>query len=483
MAQKAGLKKNEIISVKICAVIIAGGSGTRLWPLSRTMYPKQFLSLNQEATMLQLTVERLADLNIDEIIVICNEDHRFLAAEQLKNCNVNHQIILEPVGRDTAPAVGISALYAGEESLLLVLPADHIVEDQLEFTKSVFSGVELAKQDKLVTFGVVPQDSNTGYGYIKKGIGFDQGYKVDAFIEKPSKIIAEEYVKSGDYLWNSGMFLFKASKFLAELKKFRSDIYDCCIKSSLANERDLDFLRIDKECFSSCPSQSIDYAVMEKTKDSIVIPMSAGWNDLGSWSSLWDVAGKNADGNFVQGDVITLNSKNSFIKSDKILVSTIGVDNLVVIASKDVVLVSHKDHVEDVKLIAGQLKKLKRTELDFHREVYRPWGKYECIDSGEGYQVKRITVNSGAKLSLQMHHYRAEHWIVVSGVARVTRDHEVFDLSVNESTYIPVGATHSLENYGLKVLELIEVQSGSYLGEDDIVRFEDIYGRDIKKKK
>ena len=461
----------------ICAVVMAGGSGTRLWPISRATHPKQFLALDGDATMLQETMGRLADLNIDSSVTICNEEHRFFVAEQLREIDQLGSIILEPAGRNTAPAIALAALTSKDDPLLLVLAADHVIKDAAAFNRAVSDAIPLAESGKLVTFGVVPTEAHTGYGYIKRGADKGTGFDVDQFVEKPTAEVAEGYVDSGEYYWNSGMFLFKASRYLEELQKFRPDIYAACELSVQGVEPDLDFLRVDKAAFEACSSESVDYAVMEKTADAMVVPMDAGWRDIGSWSSLWDVSNKDADGNAVQGDVMLHASTNSYVRASDQLVAAVGVDNLVVVATKDVVMVADKDSVQDVKLIAQKLKEQARSEWELNREVYRPWGKYDSIDSGERYQVKRITVKPGAKLSVQMHHHRAEHWIVVSGTAKVTKGDDTFLLTENQSTYIPVGVVHALENPGKFELELIEVQSGTYLGEDDIVRFEDLYGR------
>ena len=463
----------------ICAVIMAGGSGTRLWPVSRANHPKQFLALHGGDTMLQSTVKRLEGLNVESSITICNEEHRFFVAEQLREIDKLGSIILEPVGRNTAPAIALAALSSkdDEDPMLLVLAADHVIQDKAAFTKAVSDAIPLAESGKLVTFGVVAHEPNTGYGYIKRGAPQGVGFAVDKFVEKPTLKIATEYLESGDYFWNSGMFLFKASRYLEELNKHRSDIYDAVSLSMEDVAQDNDFSRVNKPAFDACPSESIDYAVMEKTEHAVVVPIDAGWSDIGSWSSLWDISKKDLNGNSVHGDVILHETNNSYVRTDGKLVAAIGVDDLVIVSTKDVLVVAHKDSDQDVKKIAEQLKQTKRTEWELHREVYRPWGKYDSIDSGDRYQAKRITVKPGAKLSVQMHHHRAEHWIVVSGTARVTNGEKKFLLSENESTYIPVGAVHALENPGKVDLELIEVQTGSYLGEDDIVRFEDKYGR------
>jgi mannose-1-phosphate guanylyltransferase len=464
--------------MSICAVIMAGGSGTRLWPLSRAAHPKQFLSLHGKSTMLQETVNRLDWLEISSSITICNEEHRFLVAEQLREVDKLGSIILEPVGKNTAPAIALAAFHSiKEDPLLLVLAADHVMQDNAAFEKAVSAAIPLAESGKLVTFGIVPNEPHTGYGYIKGGKACNPGFEVDKFVEKPSLDLAKEYVASTEYYWNSGMFLFKASRYLEELNNYRPDIYEACKNSLDTTESDLDFSRINKEKFEACPSDSIDYAVMERTEDAVVVPMDAGWSDIGSWSSLWDISKKDENGNTAHGDVLLQNSNNSYIRSDEKLVAVVGIDDLVIVDTKDALMVAHRDSVQDAKIIAQQLKSQSRTEWESHREVYRPWGKYDSVDSGDGYQVKRITVKPGAKLSVQMHHHRAEYWIVVSGTAKVTNGDKTFLLSENESTYIPIGVIHALENSEKTILELIEVQSGSYLGEDDIVRFEDKYGR------
>ena len=467
--------------MSICPVMMAGGSGTRLWPLSRAAHPKQFLRLHGEDTMLQATVKRLSGLDIQASITICNEEHRFFVAEQLREIDKLGSIILEPVGRNTAPAIALAALTAKDDPLLLVLAADHVIQNEAAFREAVIRAIPLAEAGKLVTFGIVPSAPHTGYGYIKRGKDIGEGFEVDAFVEKPNSDVAQDYFSSGDYYWNSGMFLFRASSYLEELKDFYPEILEQCKASVLEVKTDLDFLRINKKAFESCPAESIDYAVMEKTSHAIVVPMNAGWSDIGSWSSLWDVSEKDGDGNSTHGDVILHNTYNSFVKTDGKLVATLGVNDLVIVSTKDVLMVANKDSVQDVKIITAKLKADSRSEWDLNREVFRPWGKYDAIDSGERYQVKRITVKPGAKLSLQMHHHRSEHWVVVCGTAKVTNGDNTFLLAENESTYIQAGVVHALENPGKVDLELIEVQSGSYLGEDDIVRFEDRYGRVAKE--
>lgn len=466
----------------ILPVIMAGGSGTRLWPLSRGNYPKQFLKVCGEHTMLQQTVFRLSGMNHSAPMLICNEEHRFIAAEQLRAISAqNSGIFLEPVGRNTAPAIALAALKAAkenEDALLLVLAADHVIGDKEAFTKSVEAAMPLAESGKLVTFGIVGDKPETGYGYIKRGESVStDSYVVAEFVEKPDLDTAKKYLESGEYYWNSGMFMFKASTYLAELQAHRPDIYKACVVASENSSNDLDFIRIDKEAFESCPDESVDYAVMEHTKHAVVVPMNADWNDIGGFSALWEVSEQDSQGNAFFGDVKSIDTKNTLVFGGDKLVTTVGVEDLVVIDTKDAVLVAHKDECQKVKQIVQQLKADKRSEVTFHREVYRPWGKYDSVDSGERFQVKRITVKPGAKLSVQMHHHRAEHWIVVSGTAKVQIDDTEQFVTENESVYIPITAVHALENPGKVDLELIEVQSGSYLGEDDIVRFQDRYGR------
>ncbi len=471
----------------ILPVIMAGGSGSRLWPLSRELYPKQFLQLDGDVTMLQTTLRRLRGLSAVNPVVICHEDHRFLVAEQLRAMNkLANNIILEPAGRNTAPAIALAALTAlqtateGSDPLLLVLAADHVIRDEAAFTATVESARVYAEAGKLVTFGIVPTKAETGYGYIKRGAATGEtqdAYTVAQFVEKPDQTTAEHYLESGDYYWNSGMFLFRASRYLAELERFRPDIYAACVEAVGTVNADLDFVRVNKAAFLSCPSDSIDYAVMERTADAVVVPMSAGWSDVGSWSSLWDISEKDINGNVSHGDVLQHNSQNNYVFVESSLVTTVGVQDLVIVQTKDAVLVADKYQVQDVKKIVESLKAAGRTEHHIHREVYRPWGKYDSIDNGVRYQVKRITVKPGEKLPIQMHHHRAEHWIVVSGTASVTNGDSVQLVTENQSVYIPVGQIHALENPGKIMLEMIEVQSGSYLGEDDIVRFEDRYGR------
>ncbi len=462
-------------------VILSGGSGTRLWPLSRGHYPKQFLPLVSGNTMIQETMLRLNGLkDLQPTIAVCNEDHRFMLAEQMREIGVKPAaIILEPVGKNTAPAVAMAALSAAsEDDVLLVLPADHVVGDRPAFHAAVEQARQLAEQDLLVTFGIVATEPETGYGYIKAGeIRHGAAFNVAAFVEKPDLATAQRYLESGDYFWNSGMFAFKAGCFLRELEKFNPKMLQVCREALRAAKADLDFVRLDKAIFSTCPSDSIDYAVMEKTDRAVVIPLDAGWNDVGSWSALWDVTDKDDSGNAIKGDVLTVDTTNSYVHSSGKLVAVIGVKDLVVVETDDAVMVAAKDKVQDVKLIVDRLKVLKRDEAQVHRKVYRPWGHYDLVDCGDRHHTKRIVVKPGAKLSVQKHHHRAEHWVVVKGTAWVSRNGESVLVTENESIYIPVGTVHSLENPGVIPLEMVEVQSGSYLGEDDIVRFEDQYGR------
>ena len=466
-------------------VVLSGGSGTRLWPLSRSAYPKQFLPLTSDNTMLQETLLRLRGIEaMGSPLVICNEEHRFMVAEQLREIALKPQaIMLEPVGRNTAPAVALAALAVEPDEILLILPADHVIEDIATFQAAIAEAVAEAEKGHLVTFGIVPTGPETGYGYIQAvEKGQATAYKVNRFVEKPDLQTATQYLKSGDYYWNSGMFVFKASRYLEELEKFNPEMLAACREAYQKAEEDLDFVRVDRATFEACPSDSIDYAVMEKTESAVVIPLDANWNDVGSWAALWEVSEKDAQGNALKGDVLIHDTSNSYIYSDQKLVATIGIKDLVVIETDDAVMVAPKERVQEVKEIVAQLKAKKRSESEQHRKVYRPWGYYDSIDNGERHQAKRIVVKPGAKLSLQMHHHRAEHWIVVKGTALVTRGDEQLIVSENESTYIPLGTIHCLENKGVIPLEMIEVQSGSYLGEDDIVRFEDKYGRVPEEK-
>lgn len=471
----------------ILPVIMAGGTGSRLWPMSRELYPKQFLRLYGENSMLQETVTRLAGLETSAPLVICNEEHRFLVAEQLREINqLSNNIILEPVGRNTAPAIALAALSAvknGDDPLLLVLAADHVIENQAAFHQAVDNAIFYADQGKLVTFGIVATGPETGYGYIQRGSEFsDNGkpaFKVQRFVEKPNLPTALQYLESGEYYWNSGMFLFRAQRFLDEMAQYRPDILESCKQAFEKAERDTqqDFIRVDKASFLACPDESVDYAVMEKTTDAVVIPLDAGWNDVGSWSALWEVNDKNTHGNALNGDVFTHNTSNCYIHTEQKLVAAIGVENLVIIDTKDAVLVIDKSQVQDVKKVVEFLKNNDRSEHRIHRESYRPWGRNDKVVSSPRYHVNRLTVKPGGVFSQQMHHHRAEHWVILSGTAKVTLDGNTYLLTENQSTFIPIGAQHMLENPGKIPLELLEIQSGSYLGDDDIIRTKDHYGR------
>jgi mannose-1-phosphate guanylyltransferase/mannose-6-phosphate isomerase len=467
---------------EIIPVVLSGGSGTRLWPLSRAMYPKQLLPLFGENTMLQDTVLRVSTVvETGPVICVCNDDHRFLVAEQLRHIDAGGTIILEPFGRNTAPAAAVAALMLVErhpDSLMLIMPADHVILDQPAFAASIESARSAAEQGKLVTFGIVPTAPETGYGYIRAIAGSAGAVRpVAEFVEKPSLERAQGYVASGDYFWNSGMFLFRPEVYLAELEANSPEMLAACQSAIDKARRDLDFLRLDREAFAACPSDSIDYAVMEKTANAVVVPMEAGWNDVGAWSALWDVQERDREGNVKRGDVLTHDVRNSYIHATSRLVAAVGLEDHVIVETSDAVLVASKERVQEVKAIVDQLRMQEREEPLFHRRVYRPWGSYETVDEGARFKVKRITVKPGAALSLQMHHHRAEHWIVVTGKALVTVGEKQVPLDANESIYIPLEAKHRLENPGDSPLELIEVQSGDYLGEDDIVRFEDHYGR------
>lgn len=469
----------------IVPVILSGGSGTRLWPLSREQYPKQLLALVGKETLLQQTAARMEGIaDVSAPIVVCNEEHRFLVAEQLRQCgHPAHTILLEPFGRNTAPALTLAVLSLLEDGLdpvLLVMPADHVIRDQSIFQHAVVEGERLAAEGRLVTFGIVPTQPETGYGYIRKGkplVTDGSACSVEAFVEKPDAVLAEKYLVSGQYLWNSGIFMLRASVWLAELESYRMDIAQVCREAYKHGKADADFFRVDRASFERCPSDSIDYAVMEKTSQAVVVPLNAGWSDVGAWSSLWKVCHRDANGNAMRGDVLAVDTHDALLFAEHRLLAAVGLRDVIVVETADAVLVAQRDRAQDVKEIVQRLKQNKRDEHIAHRRVYRPWGYYESIDRGERFQAKRITVNPGAALSLQMHNHRAEHWVVVKGRARVTRGDEVFDLTENQSTYIPIGTKHRLENPGEDPLEMIEVQSGSYLGEDDIVRFEDRYRR------
>jgi mannose-1-phosphate guanylyltransferase/mannose-6-phosphate isomerase len=469
----------------IIPVILSGGSGTRLWPLSRALYPKQLLSLIGDKTMLQDTVLRLASADdLGPVYCVCNESHRFLVAEQLHEIHTDiGEIILEPAGRNTAPAAAVAAMLITRkhpDALMLVLPADHVILDPQAFGAAVAAGKAAAEEGSLVTFGIVPASPETGYGYIRAsviGAGTHSSYPVVEFVEKPDRQTAERYLATGEYFWNSGIFLFKAETYLQELEAHAPAIPAACREALEKAVEDLDFLRLDGEAFQASPSDSIDYAVMEKTRRAALVPLDAGWNDVGAWSALWDVHERDEAGNVKKGDVLLHNVQNSYIHATSRLVTAVGLEDHIIVETSDAVLVATKDHVQDVKLLVEQLNRKDRDETIMHRRVYRPWGSYETVDFSDRFKVKRITVNPGAALSLQKHHHRAEHWIVVKGTALVTVEEKKITLNEDQSTYIPVGSFHRLENSGQIPLELIEVQTGGYLGEDDIVRVEDRYGR------
>jgi mannose-1-phosphate guanylyltransferase/mannose-6-phosphate isomerase len=465
-------------------LILSGGSGTRLWPVSRKNLPKQFLALAGHGTLFQQTIARTRQLpDLAAPIVVASEDHRFLAADQLLEAGIEDAtIVLEPLARNTAPAIALGALQAlarDADAMLLVLPADHLIGDAGAFVDAVKQAMPLAAQDWLVTFGIRPDRAETGFGYIRRAetIG-GGGYRVEQFVEKPDLTTAESYLADGGYDWNSGMFLFKASRYLEELATHAPTMLAAVREAHAKASTDLDFVRIDRDAFALVPDDSIDYAVMEKTQRAAVIPVSCAWSDIGSWSALWLTGNKDAQGNLWEGDIMAVDTRNSLLRShDRHLLATVGVDDLIVVTTPDATLVAHRDAAQDVKKIVEQLKAAGRSEHSLHRVVHRPWGSYDSLEAGERFQVKRIQVKPGASLSLQKHHHRAEHWIVVSGTAEVTCDDKVFLLGENQSTYIPLGSKHRLRNPGKVPLELIEVQSGSYLGEDDIVRFDDVYGR------
>ncbi|CRY53280.1 mannose-1-phosphate guanylytransferase%2C ManC protein [Yersinia intermedia] len=466
-------------------VIMAGGTGSRLWPMSRELYPKQFLRLHGVNSMLQETVNRLEGISVREPVVICNEEHRFLVAEQLRQIHkLSHNIILEPVGRNTAPAIALAALNAisqGEDPIMLVLAADHIINDSDAFHQAVRDALPFAEKDSLVTFGIVPTGPETGYGYIHRGevtvSDLSEAFKVKRFVEKPDIETAEQYIRTGEYYWNSGMFMFRAKRYIEELQRFRPDILEACKAAMKDTDSDNDFITIDRDKFSVCPDESIDYAVMEKTSSAVVVSLDAGWSDVGSWSALWDVSHKDKFGNAITGDAFLHDTQNCYINTDEKLIAAVGVDNLVIVSTKDAVLVVDKSKVQDVKKVVEHLKKTKRSEYRRHRETYRPWGRSDIVVNEQRFNVNRITVKPGGAFSMQMHHHRAEHWIVLSGTAKVTIGDRTFLITENQSTFIPIGSLHMLENPGKIPLELIEVQSGSYLEDDDIIRIKDHYGR------
>jgi len=472
--------------MKIIPVILSGGSGTRLWPMSRKQYPKQYLSLIGNNSMFQETILRLSGLEeLANPIIICNNDHRFLVAEQLKQIDVNNAtILLEPIGKNTAPAIAASAIYTmknNSDGILFVLSIDHLIEDIAAFHEAIITAVKHAIDGKLVAFGIVPTNANTGYGYIKSVNYFNGAYSVEEFVEKPNLQDAQSYLEQGNYFWNSGMFMFQASIFIDELATYSNDIVKSVKKSLDNSEQDLDFIRLEEEAFKSSPSDSIDYALMEKSTNVIVVPFAGGWKDIGSWSALYDIGVSDDNGNIIKGDVIARETTNSYIFAPNRMIVTIGVDDLVVIDTADVTLISSKEKAHEVKSIVDYLEVKGRDQAQSHRKVYRPWGWYDSIEKGSLFQVKRLHVKPGSKLSLQMHHKRAEHWVVIKGIASVINGNKTLTLREGESTYIKIGIKHSLENKTNESLEIIEIQSGVYLGEDDIVRFEDIYGRALKK--
>jgi mannose-1-phosphate guanylyltransferase len=470
----------------IIPVILAGGSGTRLWPLSRKHYPKQLIELVNKNSMIQDTVLRLAGCNeIEPPVIICNDEYRFMVAEQMRKIEIEPaMIVLEPVGRNTASAITIASLMIKEkydDPVLLVLPADHLIENIADFHAMIQLGNDAAKKGDLVTFGIIPETPETGYGYIRKGdnrTGFPNVYKIDEFVEKPCLEDAEKYVNSGDYCWNSGMFMFKVSSIIEELNSFAGDIIETCQVAISKGKEDLDFFRLDKKSFEKVPSDSIDYKVMEKTSKGAIIPCNIGWSDIGSFSALYKAQKSDGNNNVLKGDVLLENVSNSYINANDKLVAAVGVDDLIVVETKDAVLVTQQNKSQDVKIIVEKLKNHQRSEVVEHSKVYRPWGHYETMDISERFQVKRLTVKPGAKLSLQKHYHRAEHWTVVAGSAIITNGDEEMLLNEDQSTYIPLGVVHRIKNPGKIDLEIIEVQSGSYLGEDDIVRFNDVYGRE-----
>jgi len=465
----------------VVPIILSGGVGSRLWPTSRAQYPKQLLPLVSERGMLQETAARVQDRSLfSPPIIISNDDHRFVIASQLYEMGVTPTLhVLEPVGRNTAPACAIAALLASPEDILLILPADHHIEDQPAFEDAVKKGREICLDGKIVTFGIVPSGPETGYGYIQQGkpLALKGAFDVARFVEKPDKATAQSYIDDGGYSWNSGIFMFQANAILEEMQRFCPGIIDVCKATIASAHRDIDFLRLDAEIFGNCPADSIDYAVMEHTDKAVTLPIEMGWNDIGSWDSLWEIGSKDEQGNVIVGDVISLDSKDNYVRSENSLIATLGLEDMVIVETGDVVLVAKRDRVQDVKKLVELVAADNRSEHKLHKRVYRPWGYYESITEGYRHQVKHLCVNPGASLSLQLHHQRAEHWVVVRGTARVTVGETVSDLNENESTYIPVETKHRLENPFSEPLSIIEVQSGAYLGEDDIVRFDDVYGR------
>ena len=472
----------ECLMAKILPIILSGGSGTRLWPASRSMYPKQLLPLTGKETMLQQTARRLEGMDdtSDECVVVCNETHRFLVAEQLREIGRSAQIVLEPEGRNTAPAVALAAFLAAEkdaDTMLLIMPADHVIADIQAFQAAVARGREAAADGKLVTFGIVPTRPETGFGYVEATPQGDSAVAVKSFVEKPDLPTAQKYIDGGEHFWNSGMFLFSAGTYLEALRNFAPKMYEAC-KKSIEKRTDGDFVRPDADAFLHSPKDSIDYAVMEKTDAAVMVPLDAGWSDVGSWAALHDVRDQDDDGNTIDGDVFTYDCKGTFIQAESRLVTAVGLRDVVIVETKDSTLVVSKDKAQDVKALVDQLKEQERSETSLHRKVFRPWGSYDSLENAEGFQVKRLIVNPGAVLSLQKHAHRAEHWVVVRGKARITRNDEEFDLGVNESTYIAIGDVHRIANPFDEPAHVIEVQCGDYLGEDDIVRLEDNYGRE-----
>ena len=472
------MKTRELIPVLLC-----GGSGTRLWPLSRTHYPKQFIPLVGETSLLAQTLERVSGVSSGAApLVVCNENHRFMTAAVLEQCQQTASaILLEPEGRNTAPAIAVAALEAlaiGDDPVLLVLAADHVITDVAAFERSVLLAESAAMRDQLVTFGITPSRPETGYGYIRAGEMVGDGiFEVASFVEKPSLETATDYVESGEYYWNSGMFLFRARRYLDELEAVRPNMLVAARAAHAKAVRDGVFVHLDGEAFGNCPNESVDYAVMEEAKQTAMVTLHAGWSDIGSWSALHEATALDEQGNAVRSDVMLMDTENSYVYADQGLVTTVGIKGLVVVSTPDALLVASRDRVQDVRKLVQRLSDEERTEQAHHTKVYRPWGHYEAIDQGDGYQVKRLVVDAGKRISLQRHQHRSEHWVVVRGSARVTLETTTFDLATNESTYIAAGAIHRLENAGFQPLEVIEVQTGTYLGEDDIERFEDDFNR------